>query len=195
MLYFAKEYHEFFNFILDCGTMEHIFDIKSVMSNIVHVTKKGGYVLQITPAQNYLNHGFYQFSPTLFHDFYTLNGFEVLETYIIEIRGKKHRFHEYQHEKDYTGELFFNPDKRLMNCFLVRKIESVEEVKTPCQYLYRKLIENPTKVENAFNKTILDKIVTRSRKIIPVRWHSSFYGIWTFLKRISTQGNYFDIRS
>jgi hypothetical protein len=57
---FGKKYNNFFNLIIDSGTLEHIFDIKSVMANTVKITKLGGYVLHMIPANNFLNHGFYQ---------------------------------------------------------------------------------------------------------------------------------------
>lgn len=186
-------YHDFFNFVLDSGTMEHIFDVKSVMSNIVRITKVGGYVLHLTPAQNFLNHGFYQFSPTFFYDFYISNGFEIIESYIIELRGNVHRFHNYNQEKDYVG-LFFNPANRLVNCFLVRKIFHVKDVTSPDQYIFKELAENPIMVDNDFNRTFLDKMVSLSRKIIPIKFHGVFFKLWTFLKRFTSRRNYFDIK-
>lgn len=186
-------YHNFFNLVIDSGTMEHIFDVKSVMNNIVQITKVGGYVLHLVPAQNFLNHGFYQFSPTFFYDFYTSNGFEIIESYIIEIRGNVDRFHKYNQEKDYFG-LFFTPVNRLGNCFLVRKTAQVKEIVSPDQYIYKKLAENSIKVDNDFNKTCLDKMVSLCRKIIPIKFHGMFFKSWVFLKRVTTRRDYFDIK-
>lgn len=186
-------YNNFFNFIIDTGTTEHIFDVKSVMDNIVRITKIGGYVLQILPASNFLNHGFYQFSPTFFYDFYTSNGFEVVEAYVIEIRGNVQRFYAYNQEKDYVG-LFFNPNKRLSNCFLVRKVFEVEDIISPDQYYYKKLDDNSHSVENDFNKSILDKMANYFRSIVPIKYHGIFFSIWQFLKRKTSKRNYFDIK-
>lgn len=186
-------YHNFFNFILDIGTMEHIFDVKAVMSNIVKATKVGGYVLQMIPMHNYLNHGFHQFSPTLFYDFYTANGFEIIESYIIEVKGARYRFHNYNQEKDYTG-LFFNPANRLGNCFLVRKVFHKSNIVSPDQYVYKKLNENPDMVEKDFNKTFLDKAALSLRGIIPIRFHGLFFRAWAFLQRIQTKRDFFDLK-
>ena len=142
----SARYHNFFNFILDSGTLEHIFDIKSVMENIVKVTKIGGFVLHLIPAQNFLNHGFYQFCPTFFYDFYTSNGFKIVESYVVEARGKTHRFHYYNQKKDYVG-LFFNPGNRLVNCFLAKKTKNLKKIVSPAQYYYRILAENSQQVE------------------------------------------------
>ena len=189
-----KRFHNFFNLIIDSGTMEHIFDIKSVMDNIVHITNLGGYVLQFIPAQNSLNHGFYQFSPTFFYDFYTANGFEIVESHIIEQRGNIARFHKYDQKKDYTGLLFFNPPNRLANCFLVRKISEVKEIVSPTQYIYTQLAANPEKIEDDFNRTLLDKTVTSFRKIVPIKFHGLFFKPWVFLKRLTRVKDYFDIK-
>jgi len=188
-----QKYHDFFNLIIDCGTLEHIFDVKAVMENIVKITKVGGYVLQMVPAQNFLNHGFYQFSPTFFHDFYTSNGFEVVESYITEGRGSYERYWRYDQERDYTG-LFFDPKNRLGNCFLVRKKENLDKIILPDQYFYKKMAEDGKSVEADFNQSSLDKTVNYFRRVIPIKYHGMFFSLWQFLKRRTTKRKYFDIR-
>lgn len=187
------KFHDFFNLIIDAGTMEHIFDVRAVMENLAKMTKIGGYVLQFIPAQNFLNHGFYQFSPTFFYDFYTSNGFEITESYIIEIRGNCDRFHPYVQEKDYTG-LFFNPRNRLANCFLVRKKEDIGKIVLPDQYFYKKLAENEKGVLDDFNRYRLDRAVNFMRRIIPIRYHGMFFSSWRILKKMTTKGTFFDIK-
>jgi len=187
-----SRYHNFFNFILDSGTLEHIFDIKSVMENIVKAVKIGGFVLHLTPAQNFLNHGFYQFCPTFFYDFYTSNGFKIVESYIIETRGKTYRFHYYNQKKDYVG-LFLNSRNRLGNCFLVKKTKNLKKIVSPTQYYYRILSENPSQVKKDFNGASFDKFVSVMRKIIPIKYHGVFFIIWMRLKRLLSADKHFDI--
>jgi hypothetical protein len=187
------KFHNFFNLIIDSGTLEHIFDVRSVMENIVRITKVGGYVLQFIPAQNMLNHGFYQFCPTFFHDFYVSNGFEIAESYIIEGKGKADRFWLYDQEKDYMN-LFFNPGSRLANCFLVKKKEEKDKIVLPDQYYYKKLVENSTAVSMDFNRTMLDRAVNFFRGFIPIRHHGIFFTPWQFMKRITSKRKYFDIK-
>jgi len=189
---FPAKYHNFFRLIIDSGTMEHIFDIKAVMENIVKITKVGGYVLQMLPANNFLNHGFYQFSPTLFYDFYTNNGFEIVESYIIEIKSKIQRFHTYCQDRDYLG-LYFNQNNRLGSLFLVRKKKHVRTIKSPAQYIYVRLSKNARAVSREWNKTWFDKIAAFCRQIVPFRYHGIFYNLWSLGKRISSKRKYFDI--
>jgi hypothetical protein len=187
-----SRYYNFFRFIIDSGTLEHIFDIKSVMTNIVYATKIGGYVLQMIPAENFLNHGFYQFSPTFFYDFYTANGFDVIESYLVEIRPKIHRFYFYDQKKDYLG-VYLNPNNRLANCFLVRKKANVKNIKSPDQYIYVKLSKNAKAVEKEWNKGVFNSTVALVRKIIPFKYHGLFFNLWSCFKRITSKRKYFDI--
>lgn len=187
------KYHNFFNFVLDSGTIEHIFDVKTVMENIVNAVKVGGYALQVVPAENFLNHGFYQFSPTFFYDFYAANQFEIIEAYIIELRNFVYRFYSYDHMKDFTGLIFFNPKYRRVNCFLVRKLGKVRDITSPVQYLLQQSLCNHDKLEEEFKKTLFDKIVTVIRKYVPVAFHGYFYSLWVRMKTITSHRPYFDI--
>jgi len=188
-----SKFHNFFNFIIDSGTLEHIFDVRSVMENIVRITKVGGYVLQFIPAQNMLNHGFYQFCPTFFYDFYVSNGFEIVESYIIESKGNADRFWRYNQERDYVG-LFLNPKSRMCNCFLVRKKINLDKIVLPDQYYYKKLAENSQQVSADFNQSTLDRLVNYFRNIISIKYHGIFFGPWQLLKRMTSKRKYFDIK-
>lgn len=188
-----SEFHNFFNFIVDSGTLEHIFDARAVMENIARMTKIGGYVLQIIPAQNFLNHGFYQFSPTFFYDFYINNGFEIMESYLIEIRGGSDRYYKYNQGVDYTG-LFFNPKRRLVNCFLVRKKHNPEKIVLPDQFFYEKLANSEVIFGEDFNRSVLDKAANFIRGIVPIRYHGMFFSFWQVLKRRTAKRSYFDLK-
>lgn len=188
-----QKYHNFFNLVIDSGTLEHIFDVRSVMENIIKITKLRGFVLQFIPAQNFLNHGFYQFSPTFFYDFYSNNGFEIIESYLIEIRGSTDRFYQYNQEKDYTG-LFFNPKNRLVNCFLVRKKSILKKTTLPDQFFYKKLATDSNSVKKDFNRSGLDKVINYFRGIVPIKFHGIFFSFWYFLKTITSKRKYFDIK-
>jgi SAM-dependent methyltransferase len=65
-----------YDFVIDVGTMEHCFNVAQALMNMAAMVKVGGVVLHENPY-NWGNHGFYNFNPTLFHDFYGDNGFSV----------------------------------------------------------------------------------------------------------------------
>ena len=62
-----------FDFIYDGGTMEHVFHTPNVLRNIFETLNVGGTILHHSPTNNYVDHGFYQFSPTFFYDYYHAN--------------------------------------------------------------------------------------------------------------------------
>lgn len=69
--------------VLEAGTLEHVFHVPRAMGHLVRIVKTGGRILHTSPASNFIDHGFYSFSPTFFFDFYRQNGFrlETLEVW------------------------------------------------------------------------------------------------------------------
>jgi SAM-dependent methyltransferase len=61
-----SRWHEYFDVVLDGGCLEHIFNFPVAIQNCMQMVRVGGHFLGITPANNFLGHGFYQFSPELF---------------------------------------------------------------------------------------------------------------------------------
>jgi SAM-dependent methyltransferase len=66
-----------FDTVLDCGTLEHVFHFPNALGNCFRALKPGGRVVHFLPAANWLDHGFYSFSPTVLADFYAANGWDV----------------------------------------------------------------------------------------------------------------------
>ncbi|MBI5346627.1 MAG: hypothetical protein HZB76_05760 [Chlamydiae bacterium] len=66
-----------FDVIIDGGTTEHVFNIPKVLQNIFNMLKFNGRIIHMSPMLNYVDHGFYMFSPRLFWDFYLTNKFEI----------------------------------------------------------------------------------------------------------------------
>jgi hypothetical protein len=64
--------------VIDIGTCEHIFNLPQAFTNIVSLLQPGGVVLHLAPLSWY-DHGFVNFNPIFFREFYEHNGFEVLE--------------------------------------------------------------------------------------------------------------------
>jgi hypothetical protein len=73
-----KKFFGRFSVVLDGGTLEHIFNFPQAISNCMEMVEPGGHFLGITPANNFVGHGFYQFSPEVFFRIFSLgNGFAV----------------------------------------------------------------------------------------------------------------------
>jgi SAM-dependent methyltransferase len=80
----AETLHGCFDLVLDSGTLEHVFDVRQSLANVARLLRPGGRVIHISPANNFANHGLYQFSPTLFFDYYAANGFSGLNGIVFE---------------------------------------------------------------------------------------------------------------
>lgn len=65
-----------FDLVIDAGTTEHCFNIAMAMFNAANAVKVGGRIFH-TPPVTMLNHGFYCVQPTMLHDFYIQNGWEI----------------------------------------------------------------------------------------------------------------------
>ncbi len=75
--------------ILDSGTIEHVFNFPVAIKNCMEALQVGGHYLAITPANNTMGHGFYQFSPELFYNvFNESNGFKVEKMIICTVSPK-----------------------------------------------------------------------------------------------------------
>ena len=73
-----------YDVITDFGTSEHIFALPTVLANIHQALKIGGRIVHVLPASNYVDHGFYSFSPTLFADYYRANSYEIIGIWLVE---------------------------------------------------------------------------------------------------------------
>ena len=67
-----------FTAVVDAGSLEHVFDVPTAMRNCMRMVAQDGYFLAITPVNNTMGHGFYQFSPELFYRVFSdANGFTI----------------------------------------------------------------------------------------------------------------------
>ncbi|ADU00728.1 class I SAM-dependent methyltransferase [Mycolicibacterium gilvum] len=74
-----------FDVVIDCGSLEHIFNVPVALKNLAAMVKVGGTIFITTPANNLMGHGFYQFSPELmFRVFSEENGFELRRVALVE---------------------------------------------------------------------------------------------------------------
>lgn len=84
-----------FSFVLDAGTLEHIFDFPTAIRNCMRMVQEGGHLMIVTPTNNEAGHGLYQFSPELFYRVLTpAYGFQV-EQMLIRDKGPR-RTHWYE---------------------------------------------------------------------------------------------------
>jgi hypothetical protein len=76
-----------FDLVTNNGTGEHIFDQCSVFKNMHELTKQGGVMIHCLPCNNYINHGFFSFSPLLFMDLAAINNYDILKITVGSSKG------------------------------------------------------------------------------------------------------------
>lgn len=74
-----------YSVVLDGGSLEHVFNFPIAVKNCMEMLKIGGHFLGITPANNFMGHGLYQFSPELYYNIFNQeNGFDLLKIIAFE---------------------------------------------------------------------------------------------------------------
>ena len=73
---------ERFDTIVDCGSLEHIFDVATAFRNLIELCEEGGRIIHSLPVNDLNGHGFYQFCSDLIFAVYSeRNGFADTEVY------------------------------------------------------------------------------------------------------------------
>lgn len=80
-----------FDVIFDGGTLEHVFHLPNVLKNIHELLKPGGRIIHASPTSNFVDHGFYMFSPTFFHDYYAANRYKIESAFIFELTNQEQK--------------------------------------------------------------------------------------------------------
>ncbi len=124
-----------FNLVYDGGTLEHVFDVKECLFNVVRLLQSEGMVIHHSPMNGYVNHGFYQFSPTLFEDFYAANGFTNCELYYHYRIGKSYYY--VKHVKGAKVPLS-GLGEECLSYFIATRGNILQEPVVPMQGMYAK---------------------------------------------------------
>ncbi|HLG33689.1 MAG TPA: hypothetical protein VI757_02330 [Bacteroidia bacterium] len=78
-----ENYKNRYSCVVDGGTIEHIFNFPVAVRNCMEMLAPDGHYIGITPANNQMGHGFYQFSPELyFRIFSEDNGFRIKKMFV-----------------------------------------------------------------------------------------------------------------
>jgi hypothetical protein len=127
--------------VIDPGTIEHVFDMKTCLTNVVRALQIGGTVIHQVPVYMY-NGGYYSLNPNVLNDFYAQNGFDSLKTYIImwdryHPHDRMHRCYEYteelmgaRHALGDADQVRYSP----MMVFFAKKRHELAETVVPLQF-------------------------------------------------------------
>jgi hypothetical protein len=122
-----------FTAVIDGGTLEHIFDFPTAVRNCMEMLEVGGHFLGLSPVNNFVGHGLYQFSPELFFRvFGERNGFRVVRMIAYEGRPAKSWFEVADPAAVGERVSFINSQPATL-LVLAEKVASVEVFASPPQ--------------------------------------------------------------
>jgi SAM-dependent methyltransferase len=127
-----------FDLVYDGGTTEHCFSVAECLSNVVRLLRNGGRVIHHLPLNNWVDHGFYQFSPGLFFDFYEANGFDELRMSLHFMTGRSESFISYDPCTDGSLPYQLGGRARSLAFFSARKAHASDAIVFPIQGRYRR---------------------------------------------------------
>jgi len=74
------EWRDTYDVVYDGGTLEHVFNFPVALRNCMELVRPGGHLFLHAPGNNWMGHGFYQFSPELFFQAFSAeNGYGMVE--------------------------------------------------------------------------------------------------------------------
>ncbi len=125
--------------------------------------KEGGRIIHLAPSSNYVDHGFYMFSPTLFSDYYSSNNWKIKESLFIR--------HSRRHDKDPWNIYYYQPgcldrlafgglDKGMYGIFFVAEKTRESSFDADVQQGIYKRIWSNTQMSSK-NKSFLQKTANR----------------------------------
>ncbi len=179
----SDDFKNKYSLVIDGGSLEHIFNFPVAVQNCMEMVKVDGHFIGMTPSNNYLGHGFYQFSPELFYRILNdENGFEVQKMLMYENRYSR----KWMSVKDpdvVKSRVVLVNDKPVILQFIAKRncIKTIFS-KTPQQSDYQ---VEWTKKKESFQKK--DSFLSKVKSFIPITFkttikvklnsgfHSSYY--------------------
>jgi len=126
-----------YDFIYDGGTLEHVFNLSNALKHLTKMTKNRGVVFHSNPCNGYIDHGFFQISPTLYFDYYLSNKYKILYAGIIDKSIGRKTFpvrQDLYRTLDVDFGVKYTP-KGILN-FCAQKQNKIDQITTPQQGFY-----------------------------------------------------------
>ena len=131
-----------YDVVYNNGTLEHIFHTPNALGCVHDLLAPNGYAIHIGPANNYIDHGFYQFCPTLMIDYYTANNWKIHLCYLVNYNKPLNADARYvpYNTRDFEADHLYGKmnEGRWGILFAAQKIEGATKGVVPTQYRYSK---------------------------------------------------------
>ncbi len=121
-----------FTAVIDAGSLEHIFDFPTAVRNCMRMVAPDGHFIAISPGNNAMGHGFYQFSPELFYRVLSsANGFAVERMLVTETSST--RWYEVSDPEAVGARVQMRTFRPTYLCMAARRVSNVPILDTPPQ--------------------------------------------------------------
>ncbi len=177
-----------FSTVLESGSLEHIFNFPTAMANCMEMVAEGGHLLIITPVNNIMGHGFYQFSPEVFYRVLNeANGF-IIEQMLIFEYSPEEKWYQVEDPKKVRCRVELMNSSATYLCLRARRLKEIPVLqRSPYQSDYEDAWEGR---ENYYSKIARDNdsvqsgySISNSRKFIKSILPEFFINIYRAYKQ------------
>lgn len=74
-----------YDLVFTGGTLEHVFHVSHALQNAASFVRPGGLLVHLGPANNWINHGFYQLCPMVMLDYFEANEWDIEISALIDV--------------------------------------------------------------------------------------------------------------
>ena len=140
----SGEHHEAYDYIIDGGTFDHLFDVKTAFENVTHLLKVDGTLLMWNGASNFTGAAYLSYAPDFFFDYFIENQFYDVRVYLAELRRQaqdtKYKIFKYLGASKFNvsnaTDTFFSPYLQ-MTIVMATKTKDTSVGVFPVQSFYR----------------------------------------------------------
>lgn len=176
--------HGKFSCVIDSGTLEHVFNYPVAIKSCMQMLRKGGHFIGISPANNQMGHGFYQFSPELIYRVFSeKNGFRVVKLFLsLEQNGEVH-WYEVPDPKAVKSRIEVINSVPLFIRFIAEKIDDKEIFsQAPVQSDYASTWDAVASIQKGDAEKAGGKLTYLYKKILPYRLKVILRNIYNIYK-------------
>lgn len=157
--------------VIDCGSLEHIYNVPQALANISSLCAKGGRIVHVSPGNNFCGHGFWQFSPELFFSLYSeSNGYGETQVFLADLTRPRHWFEVKPPSHGRRAEVISTAPLYVM-CQTRKISDSCRVEARQSDYVHQwQRKESTTRSQNHVMKTIREFVHDRP-KLLRTVWH------------------------
>jgi hypothetical protein len=146
----STELYNKYSLVIDSGTLEHVFNFPTAIKNCMQAVELGGHFIGISPVNNQLGHGFYQFSPELYYRVFSEeNGFVIKKIFLTGPDGSNTKWYEVADPKLVNSRIIIKNNESLVMIVIAQKTLEINIFENP------PLQSDYVNSWNAFNESIM----------------------------------------